>query len=432
MNENLKEGFKNWGPYLSYGYDSSKEIRISWETEQMYNKTYVEWGQDKEHLEKEEISWMDSSNHHCVILSDLKPKTEYYYKIYTGDPIRGLGDPRENMIYKFKTGPQLVDGDGADSKDIEFEFTMVGDMHANYCSNVSASFAAMDRNAPDRDFVITLGDCIDNGNKKSDWQSFFRDINPWLPTIPVMNTTGNHDTGNPAKYARFIRTWDHPYVDKRKGGYYSFRYGNAAFIIIDSNNGGTWQPTPLDDQYDWIESELEKYYEQNLWIFVTLHHQIYSTGDFSMSHIANEVYRPLFDEYHVDAVFYGHDHHYEAFWTNKDSEWGGTKYFVSGAGGGQNRVDYSIMGDRDGKTKYVWLGRTYIYKRDGIIPPTPNITKHAMGFRNDEIVKNSQLYGVLEPHFVDVKIRGNECQLRAIGYQNQVFHELKFKKTLKR
>ncbi|MHA1340972.1 MAG: metallophosphoesterase [Promethearchaeota archaeon] len=423
--------FKDWGPYLSYGYDSSSEMRISWETEQYYHRRYILYGPSnkKEDMKKIEEDWCEPNTHHCFILKDLKPNTEYFYQIFIGDQLKGKIDERRNKIYKFKTGIPLASGKNADDPKNYFEFTIVGDMHAKYASNISKSFEIMDIMAPNRDFIVAVGDCIDDGNNESDWQAFFRDLRKWLPYYPIMNTTGNHDTNNHTKYSRFIRTWNHPFVDRKKGAYYSFRYGNAAFIMLDSNNAGGWEPTPLDDQYDWLESELEKYHEENLWIFVMLHHQIYSTGDFAMSPIAHQVYRPLFDEYHVDAVFYGHDHHFEVFWTNKNSNWGGTKYFVVGAGGDQNHVDYSIMGDRDGNTKYIWPGRIYSYKKHGIIPPSSNITKRAMGFRNDEIVKSSQLFGILEPHFAHIKIKGNKCNIRAIGYQKQVFFELNFEKN---
>jgi len=424
------EEFKNWGPYISYGYDSSSEMRISFETEYYYTQKSILYAKENNKFQKIEYTWCEPDKHHCFILKNLQPNTEYYYKIVVGNSLKGKKDERIDKVYKFKTGIALNENENADNDENSFEFTIVGDMHAKFGSNISKSFEIMDLVTPNRAFTITLGDCIDDGNEELDWQSFFRDLNKWLPFIPIMNVTGNHDAGDHTKYSRFIKTFDHPYINKEKGAFYSFRYGNAAFIMLDSNNAGNFEPTPSDEQYEWLESELKKYNELNLWIFVMLHHQIYSSGDFAMSPIAHQVYRPLFDEYHVDAVFYGHDHHFEAFWTNKKSNWGGTKYFVVGAGGDQNHVDYSIMGDRDGATKYIWPGRIYSYKQHGIISPSNNISEYAKGFRNDEIVKNAQLFGILEPHFVYVRIKGNNCFLKTIGYQKQVFFELNFKKNI--
>ena len=143
----------------------------------------------------------------------------------------------------------------------------------------------------------------------------------------------------------------------------------------------------------------------------------------------HEVYRPLCQEYHVDAVFYGHDHHYEAFWVDKDTEWGGTLYFVAGGGGGQHHIDHGIMGDRDGKTKYVWPGRFLNVRQHGVPPETKNITGRAKGFRNDDLVRECQLFGILEPNFVHVRIDGDIMDLKSIGWQKQVYHHLRVKRA---
>jgi hypothetical protein len=428
------QGFTEWGPYLSFGTDSSKEMRISWETDQFEHHCVLKYGLSPECDNKKEISWCEPTKHHTIILSDLKANTIYYYRIerYHYKPTGTNVSP----LYTFMTGPEPVKGSMADNSDLKnniFDFTVVGDIHAGSGSPViGQGFEAMDRHISDRKFHVTLGDCINDGNREKDWQAFFQQLDPWLHTKPMMNATGNHDTDNEGKYSRFIKTWDHPYVNKQKGGYYTFRYGNTAFIMLDSNNAGGWEPTPLDDQYEWLESTLSEYYHENLWIIVCLHHQIYSTGDFSMPYLMNEIYRPLFDEYHVDMVFYGHDHHYEAYWTGRNTTWGGTKYFVAGAGGGQERVDYGIMGDRGGNTKYVWQKRTYSYEKDGILPAPKNATQHALNSRNDDIVREAQLFGVLEPNFVQVSITGSQCKLRCIGWQDQVFHEFSFVKTQKK
>ncbi len=114
-----------------------------------------------------------------------------------------------------------------------------------------------------------------------------------------------------------------------------------------------------DEQMDWLQNELEKAKQEDLWIFICFHRQMYSTGEFSMEPIMHQFYRPIFDEYHVDCVLYGHDHNYQSFWLDRDSSWGGTKYFVCGAAGGQEKMEVQIMGDNNGKTVHCWPGRTY-------------------------------------------------------------------------
>ena len=44
-------------------------------------------------------------------------------------------------------------------------------------------------------------------------------------------------------------------------------------------------------------------------------------------------------------------------------------------------------------------------------------------------MSSSQLLGVLEPHFLDLQISGDTIEIRAIGWQKQIFHHLKLQRT---
>jgi len=127
---------------------------------------------------------------------------------------------------------------------------------------------------------------------------------------------------------------------------------------------------------------------------------------------------------------YGHDHNYQLFWTDRDSDWGGSKYFVCGASGGPQRTEYKILGPNKGKTIHIWPGLTYSYERDGIIPGGSDGAEQKM-HRMDEMLKN-QIYGVLVPNFVHFKIEGDSCKVRCIGPQDQLYHSYEFKKTKKK
>ena len=96
---------------------------------------------------------------------------------------------------------------------------------------------------------------------------------------------------------------------------------------------------------------------------------------------------------------------------------------------GAGHVDYNIMQDRAGKTKYIWPGRVLNVRKSGVPPPHPNISEGSKGFRNDEIVGSCQLLGVLEPHFMNITINGDEAEFKAFGWQHQLFHHLKVKRA---
>lgn len=152
-------------------------------------------------------------------------------------------------------------------------------------------------------------------------------------------------------------------------------------------------------------------------MFAFLHHQIYSTGDFSCARVMHEYLRPVFDEFRVDAVFYGHDHHFEAFHVGRDEPWGGTHYVVTGGGG--SNLDWSIMdpnkrrGNRVTGPHYLWLSEEHVASREFY---SGGDAENRYGRRNDELVRECQLYGVLRHHFTHLRVHGARATLRAVGW----------------
>lgn len=414
-----------WGPYLSFGRDPSTTMVASWrsreaavgpKTSSTGSKAWLEYWEyglgETASITRVEATLGRLAGLHITRMENLVPGTVYSYRTSTC--------PDET--HTFKTAP--VPGTNT-----PFEFTLVGDMHARPCNDISKYFSLMSELAPGHDFFAGLGDFINDGDDPADWDAYFRDGAGYLPCHPQMNVPGNHDAGSPSKYQRYTSTWMHPYVDENKGGYYLMEYANAVIFFIDSTNAGGWQPTPGDTQYDWLERNLERYALADRWIFLLMHHQVYSTGDFGCARLMHEVYRPLCQEYHVDAVFYGHDHHYEAFWVDRDASWGGTLFIVAGAGGGQGHVDHGIMGDRNGETKYIWPGRFLNVRKHGVPPETGNITPAARAFRNNSLVEATQLLGVLEPSFIHARVEGDVMDLKCMGWQRQVYHHLQVKRA---
>ncbi len=135
--------FSNWGPYLCYGTDSSTEMRIAWKTERFTFQNNLLYGTTPECDQLAEVILPTASQHHVIILNNLEPSTQYYYKI--------CRDPA--IISTFTTGPTLGSTE-------PFEFLMAGDMHAAPVNNLKPGFKAMLDVAPNHAFIITLGDCI--------------------------------------------------------------------------------------------------------------------------------------------------------------------------------------------------------------------------------------------------------------------------------
>ena len=184
------------------------------------------------------------------------------------------------------------------------------------------------------DFVVVPGDIINDADVRSQWNWFFRYSSVYSFTKPLAATSGNHDvsgfnrtsiqameydgylnlpTNGPA-YEEFTELAD----DLRQGNFdngktYSFDYGNAHFVMINTEmfcDGTTACPafdtvnaTILEN---WLKADLAA--NAKPWSIIVLHRGPYSSSYDTVS-VRNRL-APIFDEYGVDLVLAGHDHQY--------------------------------------------------------------------------------------------------------------------------
>ncbi|MBV9865910.1 MAG: metallophosphoesterase [Abitibacteriaceae bacterium] len=87
---------------------------------------------------------------------------------------------------------------------------------------------------------------------------------------------------------------------------YSFDYGDAHFLCLDSNI--YVDPTNAQLQA-WIEQDLAK--TDAPWKFVVYHHPAFNVGDDHYKEQHMRVLSPLFEKHRVDIVFNGHEHSYQ-------------------------------------------------------------------------------------------------------------------------
>ncbi len=137
---------------------------------------------------------------------------------------------------------------------------------------------------------------------------------------PIYNAPGNHEVpDNPVMQAIY---------EKKMGRIYgSFDCGKSHFIVVDTEEphvkGGI---SPA--QMTWLKSDLEAN-KGAAHIFAFMHHPIYpvveSEGIHSMK--TRHALEDLFEQYHVEYVFSGHEHLYH------ESIHNGTHYIISGGGG---------------------------------------------------------------------------------------------------
>ena len=403
--------FRCWGPYCSFGNHACSEIRITWQSKFFALSHWIQYGETTECTQKIEEK-ISPSAMHTFILKELKPNTTYYYKISRIEDLQVQPQP----IYTIRTAPE-------EAKQNSFEFCAFADFHACLREGTQETLQSIIKNVPNSSFILSAGDCVRHGGEEDAWNDFFYQTNKFCPNLPCMHTTGNHDTDHPETYAHFIQTFHNPYENPENGAYYYFIYGNAVFIMLDSTNAGQSSATQgmvSDQQLEWLEDVLQKFALKNYWIFVLMHHPVYTTGDSGMIRLYELAYRDMFEQYHVDMVLFGHDHFFEVYHVGQDLEWGGTHYCLIGNGGGDGGIKNM---DAAGNPPYLWKGRTYIPSRDGMLSGRKD------SMRYDEIVQSSYVYGIIEKGFTHFRIDGDTLKMTGWGCQNQVFYRDYIKRT---
>ena len=264
---------------------------------------------------------------HSATLIGLKPGTKYIYRVGGAD---GWSDPRT-----FTTEVAVVSG---------FKFLVFGDSQSvNYGlwrATLTQAYKAND----DAVFFTNVGDLVDVGQDYSHWNRWFDAAEGVADTIAVMPITGNHENYTPE------RRFSLPvfFTDQFKlppngpaglvGQVYSFDYGDAHFVMLDSQEGEQREfiPDMLSIQRAWLEQDLGG--TNKKWKIVFVHRPLYNNKPGATNTNIQKAFSPVFDKYHVDVVFTGHDHTYARTYPlygdmATDSAATGTVYVASGRSG---------------------------------------------------------------------------------------------------
>lgn len=227
-------------------------------------------------------------HHHTVQLTHLKPDTEYLYAIGDGTP-GGFGVRRS-----FRTAPV---------QSTPFSFVYMGDAQYGFSRWAALQQAAV-RNRPEVAFFLMAGDQVTRGNDRDDWDDFLCHASEVFSRKPVMPAVGNHELTPDGFPVMYLDQFDLPRngpADLDPERVYAFNYGNALFVVLDSN-------LSPQAQVPWLEQTLAT--SKATWKFVMFHHPAYSSEPRRDNAKVRETWTPIFDKYHVDLVFQGHDHAY--------------------------------------------------------------------------------------------------------------------------
>jgi phosphodiesterase/alkaline phosphatase D-like protein len=298
-------------------------MTVMWETEAP-STAVVEYGTKFPLSQTAKVEKPDTMGE--VVLSGLEPGTKYFYRVICTD---AEGRKLDGPARTFQTAPGSNDA---------YSFTVIGDTQRNPVITAKVAKLMWERRP---NFVIHCGDVVDDGPSKWQWTGdLFKPCSELFSRVPVYPCIGNHEKNHDHYYKYFALP--------KPEYYYSFKYGNAEFFVLDTNPGPpvARNLTESGDQYKWLDKALAA--SEAKWKFCYHHHPAYSSddndfgnswagpttsGDVRLRHFVK-----LYEKYNVDVVFNGHIHVYERTWPIRDGKVDqktGVTYVTSGGGGGR-------------------------------------------------------------------------------------------------
>jgi len=364
-------------PYL--GETTPDRVSISWAAQQT-GVGQVRYGLDVDLTDvvTSTENVYDGKYWHVATLSGLQAGRTYHYRILQD----GL-DVTPWSDVTFHTAPAV--------ETTHFIFAVLGDSRPAATGSGSPSpgarAVAQVLQGQDVAFALQTGDLLGRGGvctgATSAWNqyvgAYLNLYRATLGRVPLYPTLGNHDlNGGSCGYQAYRDIFVLPgNAPQGRETYYSFDWASAHCVALDTNA----DISRGSAQYAWLEHDLQS--TQQAWKFVFFHHPAYSSGEHGSTPEVRDNLVPLFETYGVDAVFVGHDHHYER--------------------------TCPIL--RDACSTTAAEGVVY-YVTGGAGAPLYNVGSNWFTAYSDS-----------RNHLIRVEVDGNRAQIDAIGTDGQVFDQ---------
>jgi hypothetical protein len=239
---------------------------------------------------------------HRVVLQNLKPTTQYVYKV--GDGTNWSSE------YNFTTQASPNSPPAS-----SYLYGFYGDQG----TYIPAGFAVIDQIVKDNskrrfDLFMHVGDICYAGTGsswefESIWDLWENLIQPFAAHIPYMFAVGNHE-----KYFNYTAYRHRFHMPENGNGnfWYSFNHGLVHWLQMSTEH----PYTPGSPQYKWIQEDLikaTKNRDKQPWLFVSGHRSIFCSDkdEWGSREQRQHILSPLFEKYKVDMYLSGHMHMYE-------------------------------------------------------------------------------------------------------------------------
>lgn len=294
------------GPYLQT--QTSEGVIVCWRSDTAANSV-VRVGTDPDNLSLTFTNTSVSTDH-SVRVTGLAAQTRYYYSVGSSSEV--LSRTPDNT---FLTSP--VTGNRT-----PFRVWAIGDAGTG-TSNQAAVYQAYRHFTGDNPthFWLQLGDNAYSLGTDAQYQTNMFNMYPQLlcqsTTWPVFGNHDGYSANSSTQTGAYYSIFRLP-TQAQAGGiasgteaYYSFDYGNAHFVVLDSTESSLAVGGPM---YNWLEADLQA--NSADWLIIAWHHGAYSRGSHnsdsdSFMTAMRRNFVPLVESHGVDLVLSGHSHSYE-------------------------------------------------------------------------------------------------------------------------
>ncbi|SOJ54723.1 hypothetical protein MSIMFB_02216 [Mycobacterium simulans] len=326
------------GLHLQFGRNASTEVVVSWHTTEAVRNPRVMLGAPTSGFGRtitaETRTYRDAkSNREIRVnharLTNLTPDTDYVYAaVHDGtNPELGtvrtaplgrkslrftsFGDQGTPSLGKLVDGKYVSDSNGTPaSGDTTIAIERMAPLFNLVNGDLCYANLAQDR-------IRTWSDWFDNNTRSSRYR-------PWMPAAGNHeNELGNGPIGYGA-YQTYFAVPDSGSSQELRGLWYSFTAGSVRVISLNNDDvcyqdgGNSYvHGYSAGEQKRWLQAELAaaRHDPSVDWVVVCMHQTAVSTGERGNSNGADlgirQEWLPLFDQFGVDLVVCGHEHHYE-------------------------------------------------------------------------------------------------------------------------
>ncbi len=321
------------GPYLQSPTPSS--IKILWRTDLLCASKIV-YGTDLANLNLSVTDTMPVTKH-AVQLTNLAPYTKYFYAVYSGSVFLEGAD----STHWFRTFPIA-------GTNLPFRAWVIGDFGKANEKQKNVRDAYVNFDSVETNLWLWLGDNVyDDGTEAEYLTKVFDSINGYRNVMkhwPFLPCPGNHDYNSVSPVVSPVSPLSQtgPYldfVDVYKNGeaggvptghelFYSYDYGNAHFISMNSELGSLFNASDdwngVSPFFTFTSSPFTTWLAQDLqqntkpWVIAYFHQPPYTAGSHDSGtwwevymKSMRERFTPILEQYGVDLVLCGHSHVYE-------------------------------------------------------------------------------------------------------------------------